>query len=72
MTPSKPRKQSPPEFKAQAIDLGTRPIAPGIIFHSDCGSQYGSRAHRQILEKSDILQSMSAQCCHLSSEESEN
>ena len=40
--------------------LGTRPIAPGLIFHSDRGSQYGSRAHRQILQKADILQSMSA------------
>ena len=40
--------------------LGTRPIAPGLIFHSDRGSQYGSRAHRQILQSAGILQSMSA------------
>ena len=40
--------------------LGSRPIAPGLIFHSDRGSQYGSRAHRQILEAAEILQSMSA------------
>ena len=40
--------------------LGSRPSAPGLIFHSDRGSQYGSRAHRQLLEAADILQSMSA------------
>jgi putative transposase len=40
--------------------LGSRPIAPGLIFHSDRGSQYGSRAHRQMLEAAAILQSMSA------------
>ena len=40
--------------------LGTRTITPGLIFHSDRGSQYGSRAHRQMLEAADILQSMSA------------
>ena len=40
--------------------LGSRAIAPGLIFHSDCGSQYGSRSHRQILEAANIIQSMSA------------
>ena len=40
--------------------LGSRIIAPGLIFHSDRGSQYGSRAHRQMLEAGEILQSMSA------------
>ena len=40
--------------------LGSRTIAPGLIFHSDRGSQYGSRAHRQMLEAVEILQSMSA------------
>ena len=40
--------------------LGTRAIAPGLIFHSDRGSQYGSRAHREMLEAADIRQSMSA------------
>ena len=40
--------------------LGSRRIAPGLIFHSDRGSQYGSRAHRQMLGKAEIQQSMSA------------
>ncbi len=40
--------------------LGSRTIASGLIFHSDRGSKYGSRAHRQMLEAADILQSMSA------------
>ena len=40
--------------------LGSRTVAPGLIFHSDRGSQYGSRSHRQMLEDANILQSMSA------------
>ena len=40
--------------------LGSRTVAPGLISHSDRGSQYGSRSHRQMLEAADILQSMSA------------
>jgi putative transposase len=40
--------------------LGSRAIAPGLIFHSDRGSQYGSAAHRQILARHGIHQSMSA------------
>ena len=40
--------------------LGTRAVAPGLIIHSDRGSQYGSRAHRQMLETAGLLQSMSA------------
>lgn len=40
--------------------LGSRTIAPGLIFHSDRGSQYGSRSHRQMLDAAGILQSMSA------------
>ena len=40
--------------------LGSRHIVPGLIFHSDRGSQYGSRIHRQMLEEAQIEQSMSA------------
>lgn len=40
--------------------LGSRSTAPGLIFHSDRGSQYGSRLHRQMLEAAAIQQSMSA------------
>ena len=32
---------------------------PGLIFHSDRGSQYASNAVRKLLEKYQILQSMS-------------
>jgi putative transposase len=34
-------------------------IAPRLNFHSDHGSQYRIRSHRQILEAADILLSMS-------------
>lgn len=40
--------------------LQTRRPAPGLIFHSDRGSQYGSRAHRAALKRAGIIQSMSA------------
>lgn len=40
--------------------LGSRRIRPGLIFHSDRGSQYGSRAYRQVLARHGIRQSMSA------------
>jgi len=35
----------------------------GVIFHSDRGSQYGSRKFRKLLEKSKAQQSMSARAC---------
>lgn len=38
----------------------TRRPDPGLIFHSDRGSQYGSRHFREHLDKMDVLQSMSA------------
>lgn len=40
--------------------LGSRHITPGLIFHSDRGSQYGSGAYRQILRQAGMRQSMSA------------
>ena len=40
--------------------LGSRQVAPGLIFHSDRSSQYGSRSHREMLDSAEILQSMSA------------
>ena len=40
-----------------AIDL--RRPAPGLIFHSDRGSQYTSAAFRQLLEQNGIVQSLS-------------
>ena len=42
----------------QAID--SRRPTPSLIFHSDRGSQYGSRAYRHLLDKAHITQSMSA------------
>ena len=40
--------------------LGTRSTALSPIFHSDRGSQYGSTAHRQLLNQAGMRQSMSA------------
>lgn len=40
--------------------LGSRRVDPGLIFHSDRGSQYGSGAHRRMLAAAGIVQSMSA------------
>ena len=40
--------------------LGSRAAAPDLVFHSDRGSQYGSKAYRQILEQAGMRQSMSA------------
>lgn len=40
--------------------LGSRNTAQKPIFHSDRGSQYGSGAYRELLNKSGIRQSMSA------------
>ena len=40
--------------------LQARPQARGALFHSDRGSQYGSRAFRSVLERGGLRQSMSA------------
>jgi putative transposase len=40
--------------------LQKRRPAPGLIFHSDRGSQYGSREYRTLLARHGIRQSMSA------------
>ena len=40
--------------------LGSRATPPDLIFHSDRGSQYGSKAYRQILSQAGMRQSMSA------------
>lgn len=40
--------------------LEARGPVPGLIFHSDRGSQYGSREYRGLLARSGIRQSMSA------------
>jgi transposase InsO family protein len=39
--------------------LGSTPKVAGRIFHSDRGSQYGSKAFRKLLKKAGMLQSMS-------------
>jgi putative transposase len=46
------------EAMQQAI--ASRRHLNGLIFHSDRGSQYGSRAFRQVLQRAGIRQSMSA------------
>ena len=40
--------------------LGSRRTRPGLIFHSDRGSQYGSGAFRELLRQAGLRQSMSA------------
>ena len=40
--------------------LGSRRTLPGLIFHSDRGSQYGSAAFRELLRHAGMRQSMSA------------
>ena len=40
--------------------LDSRSVAPGLIFHGDRGSQYGSCTHYQMLKDNQIQQSMSA------------
>lgn len=40
--------------------LHTRRPKPGLVFHSDRGSQYGSRIHRDMLAEAGMSQSMSA------------
>jgi len=45
---------------ALAQGLGSRRPAPGLIFHSDRGSQYGSCEYRAMLSRAGICQSMSA------------
>ena len=42
----------------QALD--SRPVTAQIIFHSDRGSQYGSRIYRELMAKAGMRQSMSA------------
>lgn len=44
---------------ALKMALSRRQTAPGLIFHSDRGSQYTSETFRQACEKASILQSMS-------------
>ena len=39
--------------------LKTRHVQPGLIWHTDRGSQYASDSHRELLSEYDILQSMS-------------
>jgi transposase InsO family protein len=40
--------------------LGSRDTLPGLIFHSDRGSQYGCGTYRDLLRAAGIRQSMSA------------
>ena len=40
--------------------LGSRRTLPGLVFHSDRGSQYGSATYRELLRNAGMRQSMSA------------
>jgi putative transposase len=46
-------------IRALEIALQTRRPAPGLMFHSDQGSNYTSLAFQQFLKESEIVQSMS-------------
>jgi transposase InsO family protein len=50
---------------ALQMAINLRRPAPGLIFHSDRGSQYTSGAFRHLLEQNGIVQSLSrpGQCC---------
>lgn len=45
--------------EAMAMALNSRRPAPGLIFHSDRGSQYTSTAFRELLERHQVRQSLS-------------
>ena len=40
--------------------MGSRRTLPGLVFHSDRGSQYGSGTYRELLREAGMRQSMSA------------
>lgn len=54
-----------PHMRAELVDdalkmaLGRRKATPGLIFHSDRGSQYTSTTFRKTCDKAGIVQSMS-------------
>jgi transposase InsO family protein len=50
--------------EALKMAIGSRETAPGLMVHSDRGSQYASNVFRQLLEKNEFIPSMSrkAQC----------
>lgn len=52
--------RTPLVIKALNQALGSRSTAQKPIFHSDRGSQYGSKAYRLLLSKAGLRQSMSA------------
>ena len=45
---------------ALEMALGHRPVAPGLIFHSDRGKQYADHRVREILNAHGMIQSMSS------------
>jgi transposase InsO family protein len=46
-------------IEALQMAVRNRDIKPGLIFHSDQGSQYSSRPFRLVLSRHQIIQSMS-------------
>jgi len=46
-------------LKALKMAIGYRGVKPGLIFHSDRGSQYACNEFRSLLKKNNITQSMS-------------
>jgi putative transposase len=50
-------------IRALQMAVASRNPAPGLIVHSDQGSQYGSRAYRAVAEEHGIVRSMSRKGC---------
>jgi transposase InsO family protein len=51
--------QSSLVLQALRMALGRRQPAPGLLFHSDRGSQYASQLHQQLLKEHGLVCSMS-------------
>lgn len=51
----------PAELVCSALQMAItlRQPAPGLVVHSDRGSQYASSAHRELLENNKLIASMS-------------
>jgi transposase InsO family protein len=61
MTTERVRRRLTPEFKREAVALVTRALMmainlrnpqPGLLHHSDRGSQYARKAYRELLDHS--------------------
>ena len=49
----------PQDLTIAALRIANRQLEPGLVHHSDRGSQYAARAYRRLLEEHGMLCSMS-------------